>query len=184
MTQLEFDTVLVPTLEQRVAKIKFYLNQTAQNILEVGKRLIQAKALLSYGEWQNWFANNFNLTDCTAQKFMACAERFGKRQTSAVLKSSQMIEFLRLPADETEEFIEAQAAAGTPVEDMTIKNLRAEIQKFKAEREEARDAAKKAAADANEKFARYENAVRAVELDAQNAKLELQNRPVEVPARR
>ena len=126
-----------------------------------------------------------------------------------------MIELLRLPEDETEAFIEAQAAAGTPVEDMTVKKLRAEIADWKRRDEEnqqkiavyadelsatqieladTKDAVKKAAADANDKFARYENAVRTVsdencglkrdlaaaQQDAQNARLELQNRPIEV----
>ena len=112
-----------------------------------------------------------------------------------------MFELLALPEDETEAFIEAQAAAGTPVEDMTVKKLRAEIADWKRRDEEnqqkiavyadelsatqieladTKDAVKKAAADANDKFARYENAIRAVELDAQNARLELQNRPVKV----
>lgn len=211
-----------PTLDQLTVEVKFYLGQIGQNILEVGKRLIQAKALLQHGEWQDWLKNNFQLSYATAAKFIQCAERFSNVETSRGLKSSQMIELLRLPEDETEEFIEAKAAAGTPVEDMTVKNLRAEIANWKRRDEEnqqkiavyadelsatqveladTKDATKKAAADANEKFVRYENAVRAVEdenyglkrenddlqrelvavqQDAQNAKLELQSRPIEV----
>ncbi len=51
------------------------------------------------------------------------------------MKSSQMFELLALPADETEQFIEAHAAAGTPVEDMTIKTLREEVQQWKSKAE-------------------------------------------------
>lgn len=108
--------MLVPTLEQRVVKIKFYLNQTAQNILEIGRELTAAKAEVPHGEWQDWFANNFNLTDRTAQKFMACAECFGKLNINVQFHSTQLITMLELPVDETEAFIEAKAAAGTPVE--------------------------------------------------------------------
>ena len=215
----KIDTATVPaeqpTIEQLTVEVKFYLGQIGQNIIEVGKRLIQAKVLLPHGEWQDWLKNNFNLSYRTAAQFIQCAERFGNVRTSAHLKSSQMIELLRLPEDETEAFIEAQAAAGTPVEDMTVKKLRAEIADWKRRDEEnqqkiavyaeelsatqieladTKDAVKKATADANEKFARYENAMRTVsdencglkrdlaaaQQDAQNARLELQNRPIEV----
>lgn len=204
-----------PTLDQLTVEVKFYLKQTAQNILEVGKRLIQAKALLPHGEFGNWLKNNFGLSHNAANKFMKCAERFSNCSTSNILNQSQMFELLALPEDETEAFIEAQAAAGTPVEDMTVKKLRAEIADWKRRDEEnqqkiavyaeelsatqieladTKDAVKKAAADANEKFTRYENAVRTVsdenyglkrdlaaaQQDAQHARLELQNRPIEV----
>ena len=68
-------------------------------------------------------------------QFMRVAERFSNCSTSNILNQSQMFELLALPADETAEFIEAQAAAGTPVEDMTVKNLRAEIQQWKSRAE-------------------------------------------------
>ena len=46
------------------------------------------------------------------------------------LNSSQMIELLSLPAEETEKFIAAKKAENNPVEDMTVKNLKAEIPNF------------------------------------------------------
>lgn len=129
------DTALAPTLDQLTVEVKFYLKQTAQNIIEVGKRLIQAKALLPHGEFGNWLKNNFGLSHNAANKFMKCAERFSNCSTSNILNQSQMFELLALPADETEAFIEEKAAAGTPVEDMTVKNLRAEIQQWKSRAE-------------------------------------------------
>ena len=104
-----------PTIEQLTVEVKFYLGQLAQNILEVGKRLIQAKALLQHGEWQNWLEKNFSLKERMTQRFMQCAERFGNTSTSTVLSQSQMVELLALPAEETDAFIEEKAAAGTPV---------------------------------------------------------------------
>lgn len=38
-------------LPQLEVEIKFYLGQTAQNIIEVGKRLIAAKSLVQHGQW-------------------------------------------------------------------------------------------------------------------------------------
>ena len=141
-----------PTLEQLTLEVKFYLGQTAQNIIEVGKRLAQAKELVPHGEWQNWLQDNFQLSYRTAAKFMQCTERFSNVPTSAGLQSSQMFELLALPADEATAFIEAKAAAGTPVEDMTVKKLREEVQQWK-------DAAEKATED-NERGKTYNVAIR------------------------
>ena len=127
------------TLEQLTLEVKFYLGQTAQNIIEVGKRLTQAKEMVPHGEWQNWLEKNFSLKKSTANNFMRCAERFGNFQTSGNLNSSQMVELLALPADETEQFIEAKAAEGNPVENMTIKTLREEVQQWKDKAEKANE---------------------------------------------
>lgn len=196
-----------PTIDQLTVEVKFYLGQIGQNIIEVGKRLIQAKELLQYGEWQGWLANNFNLTDRTARNFMACAERFGYssnsqlRKSISVLGSTQMIAMLALPADETEAFIEAKAAEGTPVEDMTVKKLRAEIQEWKAKAAENAVALENATAEAKAQISHYQSVfesisdsqaslkrendelqreLAAAHQEVQDAKIELQNRPVEV----
>ena len=119
------------TLEQRVVKIKFYLNQTAQNIIEVGKELTAAKQEVPHGQWQAWLQDNFQLSQSSANKFMQCAERFGKSESIPILRTAHMIQLLTLPEGETENFIAKKAAEGTPVEEMTVKKLREEIQQFK-----------------------------------------------------
>ncbi len=121
------------TLNQRVVKIKFYLNQTAQNIIEIGKELTAAKNEVPHGEWLNWLDNNFGMTVYTAARFMKVADRFSNLTTSANFNSSQMFEMLALPAGETEKFIEQKKAEGKAVEDMTVKTLREEVSKYKAD---------------------------------------------------
>lgn len=84
--------------------------QTAQNIIEVGKRLIAAKALVQHGHWQAWLNDNFQLTERTAQNFMKCSERFGKNEINFGFSSTQMIQLLSLPStEETEKFIAEKA---------------------------------------------------------------------------
>ena len=124
-----------PSLDQLTLEVKFYLGQTAQNVIEVGKRLAQAKGMLPHGEFGGWLENNFGLSQSSANKFMAVAERFGKSESIPNLKPTQMIAMLSLPADETEQFIEDKAAAGTPVEDMTIRTLHKEIEQWKSRAE-------------------------------------------------
>ena len=119
-------------LPQLELEIKFYLGQTAQNIIEVGKRLIQAKSLVNHGHWQNWLQNNFQLSQMTANRFMNVAERFSKINIDVSFKPTQMIALLSLPdAEETEKFIAEKAAEGKAVAEMTIKELREEIAEYK-----------------------------------------------------
>lgn len=120
------------SLEELTTGIRFYLREMGQNVIEIGKRLILAKALVQHGEWQNWLDDNFGLKIRSAQNFMAVAERFGKTQSTAFLNRTQMTEMLLLPKGDEEKFIEEQAAAGRIVAEMSVKTLRVEIQKYKS----------------------------------------------------
>ena len=130
------DLINSENLEQLTVEIKFYVNQWGQNTIEIGKRLIAAKKLVEHGDWSKWLEDNFNLTQQTARNFMRCAERFGNSKSILNLNSTQMIQLLSLPAEETEKFIEAKKAENNPVEDMTVKNLRDEVAKWKADYEQ------------------------------------------------
>ena len=57
------------------------------------------------------------------------------------------MEVLRTLAEDTEKFITAKAAEGKPVETMSVKTLRAEVRKFKADAEIQRKRAEKLADD-------------------------------------
>lgn len=135
-------TAITPTTENTVAtpdssldlltlEIKFHLNQMGFHVIEVGKRLIQAKELVPHGDWKIWLKDNFNLGYQTAAKFMQVANRFGKSRIDTTFGSTQLIALLSLPEGDEEKFIEQKAAEGKPVEDMTIKNLRDEIKQWK-----------------------------------------------------
>lgn len=124
---------LLVTLNQRVVKIKFYLNQTAQNIIEIGKELAAAKNEVPHGNWQNWLQDNFKLSQMSASRFIRAAERFAKLNDVVNFQPSQMFELLALPESETQNFLAEKAAQGTPVAEMTIKTLREEVAKFKAD---------------------------------------------------
>ena len=129
-----------PSDEQITAEAKFYYNQTGVDILEFGKRLVMMKKRKAHGEWLSWLKENFtNLSISTAQKCIQLYERFGINRDIAAFGTSKMFEMLSLPADETTAFIEAKAAAGTPVEDMTVKKLREEVQQWKDKAEKANE---------------------------------------------
>ena len=126
----------LPTdLNLLTTQIKFYINQWGQNTIEIGKRLIAAKELVGHGNFGKWLEDNFNLKERSAQNFMAVAEKFGKTQASADLSFYQMVTMLVLPEGEIEKFIAEKTAEGKPVEDMTVKQLRAEVAEYKAKLE-------------------------------------------------
>ena len=74
------------------------------------------------------FGRNFRPFAISADvcRFEIFADRFSNFQTSGNFSQSQLVEMLALPAGEEEKFIEQKAAEGTPVEDMTVKQLRAQ----------------------------------------------------------
>ncbi len=125
-----------PTLAQRVIKIQFHLQNMANSAIIIGQELIECKKEVGHGNWANWLKENFNLSQNMAGKFMAIADRFGNSATSQNLNKSQMMEMLSLPTGEEENFIAEKAAEGVPVENMTVKQLRAEIKDWKKKAED------------------------------------------------
>lgn len=128
--QVESNLEETATIEELTNEIQLYLGKIGQNIIEIGKRLVLAKAKLPHGKWQNWLSDNFNLTDRTARNFMAVAERFGKTEIDFRFQSTQLIAMLSLPAGEEEKFIAEKSAEGMPVESMSVKKLREEVKKY------------------------------------------------------
>jgi len=124
------------SIEQLTMEAKFYYVQMGQNAVEFGKRLIAIKKKLPHGEWLNWLKENFQLKERSAQTFMQIAARFSNTQTFGNLGYSQLIQMLALPEGTEEDFIAEKAAEGKPVENMTIKQEREEIKKYKAKIEQ------------------------------------------------
>ena len=131
-----------PTIESLTLEIRFHLNQMGFHVIEVGKRLIQAKELVPHGQWADWLKHNFNLTIRSVQRFIAVADRFSNATLMShfdvsTFKPTQLIALLALPEGEEDKFIEQKAAEGNPADQMTIKQLRAEIQKYNADLQKA-----------------------------------------------
>ena len=125
------------TLELIQTKLDFHIGNWRNDTLEIGYWLTEAKKTIPHGGWVEWVENRYGMNKRMARRFIAAYDRFGKGTMSSLLNSSQMFELLTLPADETTAFIEAKAAEGTPVENMTIKTLREEVQQWKDKAERA-----------------------------------------------
>lgn len=134
-------------------EINFYKQQAGMAILEIGKRLAEAKSQLSHGEWLPWLEEKVEFSERSAQQYMRLWKEYGKSATVADLGVRKALVLLALPESEREEFAAENHAA-----DMTAKELEeavrqrkiAELKADSAQREldKQRETAAQAEADA------------------------------------
>ena len=115
-------------------------------VLTIGKRLIEAKAMLSHGDWLLWLETRVEFSERTAQNFMRLARHYSNPQTLADLGSSKALMLLAVPEEEREEFVSVPHEVDgheKTVADMSARELAQAIK----ERDEALKAAAQAQAD-------------------------------------
>ncbi len=113
--------------------------ELARNIVDIGLRLIEAKEMLSHGEWLPWLEAQAQFSEKTAQNYMRVAREFPNPQLVADLGVRKALALLELPPSERESFAEENN-----VIDMTSR----ELEKAIKERDTARQEAEAARADA------------------------------------
>ncbi len=187
------------TIEAVTGEILEAKRTGGEAILTIGRCLMEAKGLLSHGEWLPWLNEQVELSERAAQRFMRLAREWSNPTALSDLGATKALTLLALPPEEREQFIaEVHEVGGEEksVIDMSARELEQAIR----ERDEARKAAEAAQAEArNAEEARAkmeaDMAVVNVSLAAANAErdqadqeiarlerelTELKNRPVEV----
>ena len=152
-------------------EINFYKQQAGMAILEIGKRLAEAKSQLSHGEWLPWLEEKVEFSERSAQQYMRLWKEYGKSATVADLGVRKALVLLALPESEREEFAAENHAA-----DMTAKELEeavrqrkiAELKADSAQRE--LDKQRENAAQAEEDAAKAREAAEQAASDVQAAK--------------
>ena len=107
-------------------------------ILTIGRCLIEAKDMLSHGEWRSWLEERVEFSERSAQRFMRLAREWSNPTALSDLGATKALTLLALPPEEREQFMEENN-----VIDMSARQLEQAIK----ERDEARAAAEHAAAD-------------------------------------
>lgn len=178
------EIINVPMAQQRdirtvTAEIRTITEQTRKmlvsSIVEIGRRLCEAKEMLPHGEWGRWLAEEVEFKQSTANNYMRIFREYSAEQmtldgavansqTIGNLSYTKALQLLALPAEEREEFAEKH-----DVEAMSSRELEealAEARGLRAENENQR----RIIADQTEKLEKRKE--KAIELA--RAKQELQ----------
>ena len=76
-------------LAQKAGEVKSRMQRSALDVLAIGTALLEVKARIGHGSFLRWIESEFSMSDRTARRFMAVAERFGgKTDTVTVLPVS------------------------------------------------------------------------------------------------
>jgi Predicted transcriptional regulators len=118
------ENTLQRSLEIIEAEINFYKQQTAISIIEIGKRLIEAKSQLKHGEWGKWLEEKVDFTDRTAQRFIKVANEFPTSMSH--LGSGKLFKLLDVPTNKREEFIESH-----DLESLTTREVEKAVKEWK-----------------------------------------------------
>lgn len=200
------------TILEITAELQFFKVQTATGAIEIGKRLIEAKALLPHGEWLNWLKDEAGLSPSSASRFMRIAKEFSnvspvrhleqRSNLSPVtnleedsngtpvshLPYSSIIALLAVPADEREDFIETKhiiAGEEKTIEEMSRSQLQKAVANWNAEKA-AREAAEQRLADKELIIEKADAELRRLNSDKQDLIKRLavaESRPVDVAVR-
>lgn len=130
----------VRTIETITGDILEAKRQGGEAILTIGRCLIEAKEMLSHGEWRSWLEERVEFSERSAQRFMRLAREWSNPTTLSDLGASKALMLLALPEGERERFVEDHN-----VIDMSARQLEQAIR----DRDEARQAAEAAKADAD-----------------------------------
>lgn len=130
------------TIADVTAEIRFYKAQTAQGIIEIGKRLLEAKSMLDHGQWLPWLREQAQFSVKAAQRYMQLATEYSNATPVSYLPYSKLLALLAVPAEEREEFIEVPHEVSG--EQKTVAEMsRRELEQVIRERDQARAAAAK-----------------------------------------
>lgn len=96
---------IVRPIEVIEGEILFFKAQASAGMLEIGRRLIEAKAQIPHGEWQKWLAEKVAFSERSAQRFMRIAESYKDADTVSGLGTRKALALLAFEDSEREEFL-------------------------------------------------------------------------------
>lgn len=100
----------INNIKEQTRKLVLY------NSIEIGRRLIEAKSMLSHGEWGDWLKQSVDYSQSTANNLMRIFNEYGsdqitllednsKSQALGNLSYTQAVALLGIPEEERENFV-------------------------------------------------------------------------------
>lgn len=122
------------TLENIEYRIGLHIQGAYENILEVGRCLIEAKeaGLVPHGQWEEWVRRNTGISERNAQKLMQAARCVSADSAMNRLPISKIQAILALPEAEREPMAEKATS-----ESMSLRELQEEVRKQKERADQA-----------------------------------------------
>lgn len=166
-------------IETITEEILSYKRTAGESILEIGRRLKEAKALLSHGEWLPWLSEKVEFSERSAQNFMRLADAYQNPQTLADLGASKALVLLALSPVERDEFLSEKhdvRGAEKTVPEMSARELEEAIRQRKIAELKAEETArelnrqKEATAEAEAEAAKAQEAAEAARAEVEDAK--------------
>lgn len=113
-------------IERATAKILMLKEQTAQNIIEIGKTLLEVKNNLEYGQFGDWLKNRVDYTHQTANKFMKIATEFPDYAPVRNLGTRKLLALAGLEEEDRQEVMQENN-----IEEMTTRELEQAVKEKK-----------------------------------------------------
>ena len=174
-------------LEVIEQEINFFKQTAGAAILEIGKRLNEAKAQLDHGEWTAWLSEKVEFSEASAQRFMRLAREYSNPSPVTDLGPSKALLLLALPENEREDFAAQKHMVNG--EEKTVSEMsKRELEKVIKERDEAERIAQehqKTAEQLRKELLEAKETAEAARSELREAREELeeiQNHPIEVTA--
>lgn len=147
--------------ERVVAEARFHMGQSAEAMLEAGKRLIQLKENEAHGEFANLVENQLGLNVRTAQLMMAAAVKYlsplleSKAKSISLLGRSKLFDLMVESDEDLADLAEGGTIAGKTLDEMQAMTRR-ELQAALAESRQTLEARGKLLEKANAKADRLQ----------------------------
>lgn len=149
-------------IEKTTAEILILKDQTAQNIIEIGKRLVEVKGNLPHGEFGKYLQEKVEFSRQTANRFMSIATQFSNSSAMSNLGSTKLFLLAGLDEEDRQEVMQ-----GNNVEEMKTRELE-QVVKEKKE-------IKKQLEEEKEYSEELQEAIREKEKQINNLKEEIEN---------
>lgn len=142
-TELETENRTIDVITDEILNLK---KTAGQAILDIGRRLIEAKEMLPHGEWLPWLNERVEYSERVAQKFMRLAREWSNPNALSDLGATKALALLALPASEREEFLAQSHMVDGQEKDVADMSAR-ELERAIRERDIAKRTAEIAQAD-------------------------------------
>ncbi|AFV02735.1 hypothetical protein UNSWDHB_2466 [Dehalobacter sp. UNSWDHB] len=145
-------------------------------IVEIGRRLTEAKAFLKFGEWGKWLEESVDFSQSRANKLMRIFKEYGEGQLTysnsepnPKLNYSQAVLLLGIPKEERAQFI-----VDMDVKGMTTQELRQAVKERTQARQE-KDQTQQENADFQKKVEDQSGTITELTAELANLKAQLEN---------